>query len=234
MNTPVKPIVWMRALRDDPSVIGTRLAVLWALGLRVRKDGTGWAPQRRLAADVGVSERTVRRVLKWAEAAGVVEQTSRGHRRGDGVVRASEYRLLLPSLPDTGDRLRDERRAGDRGGDAPSLPDNDGSLPDNSEPQPDTGVHPRGQGFKGSGSTSVPPFGGSPAGDRDWLELYEQERFRTPVELGRVLAEVSKNEEVFAHEIVELVREHFEHDDEKQAFAVFHDHGGELAKDDVP
>ncbi len=109
----VKPLEWMRSLRDSGEFTGGPLNVLLMLALRMRKDGTGFASQRQLAEDAGVSESTVKRALKTARESGSresgwVEQTRRGHRLTDGAAVASEYRLLDPTQPATGDTLDPE------------------------------------------------------------------------------------------------------------------------------
>lgn len=107
----VKPLAWMRAVRDHrPKAAprSSRYAVLWALGLRMDADGAGFASQAQLAEDTTVTERTVRGHLAWARGVGFLELTHRGHRRGDGTVAASEFHLALPAtsgrLTSTGNR----------------------------------------------------------------------------------------------------------------------------------
>ena len=160
----VTPLEWMRAVRDSDAFTAGTLNVLLMLGLRMRRDGTGFASQPQLAEDAGVSERTARRALREARDAGFVTQTRRGHRVTDGTTLASEYRLEIPTQPDTRDRL----------GEAPTghpRPVGNRSQQDISEPnrpsvstQPVTGVRPRGLHpevlsprvpLQGSGSTDV-------------------------------------------------------------------------------
>jgi hypothetical protein len=47
-----------------------------------------------LAKIADASDRTVKRAIAWAKAAGLLEQLSRGRRRGDGTTSASAWRLL--------------------------------------------------------------------------------------------------------------------------------------------
>lgn len=118
-----RPLVWMRAVRDArPKATVDRLAVLWALALRMRADGAGYASVRTLADDVAVCERTARRATDWARECDYLNRTRRGHRLGDGRVVASEWQLTVPveaeSQPDPRDGLSE-------------------SQPDNAESQPD-------------------------------------------------------------------------------------------------
>jgi hypothetical protein len=94
---PAVPLVWMRAIRE---VAPSRSAehVLWALALRLDADGTGFASIRQLADDTRMSQETVLRATRWARSAGYLEQTKRGHRKGDGRTVASEWLLLNVSL----------------------------------------------------------------------------------------------------------------------------------------
>ena len=96
--TDIGQMEWMRALRDDPNVIGGRLLVLVMLASRMRDDGTGWALHWQLVADAGVNERTVERALEWALDAGYLQRLGRGHRVLDDA-DASGYRLTLPTPP---------------------------------------------------------------------------------------------------------------------------------------
>jgi hypothetical protein len=94
----------MRAVRDHPGRPGPVLCrVLDCLALRLDwQTGYGFASIDTLIADTGTSEATVRRALRWARSAGLVDQYRRGHRIAADRVIASEWRLLLPV---TGDRL---------------------------------------------------------------------------------------------------------------------------------
>jgi hypothetical protein len=104
----VKPIEWMRAVRDHepkPGPQSMRYAVLWGLALRLGGDGTGFCSVRQLCEDVEVSERTARGHLAWARKSELLEQTRRGHRLGNGSVVASEWKLTR-AQPATRDLLR--------------------------------------------------------------------------------------------------------------------------------
>jgi len=107
----VKPIVWMRLVRDHqpkPGPQSARFAVLWALALRMSHDGSGFCSVRQLAQDVEAGESTVYRHLKWARDTDYLAQLRRGHRLGNGAVAASEWRLSTPPStpqPLTGERL---------------------------------------------------------------------------------------------------------------------------------
>ena len=105
MADPVKPLEWMRAVRDSSEFTTARLAVLLSLALRMRSDGAGYASQLQLADDAGVSESTARKALRQARDRGYLEQTRRGHRVTDGTALASEYLLKTPPQPVTPDRL---------------------------------------------------------------------------------------------------------------------------------
>lgn len=133
----IRPLIWMRALRDDSRCTATRLTVLCMLALRMRADGTGYASAQKLADDSRVNERTARRAVEWARWESYLNRTRRGHRLGNGQTVASEYALTLPvdnsSQPDTGDQLKDT-----------STGHTDGLNRTQQEPQPDTGVRPRG------------------------------------------------------------------------------------------
>jgi Bacterial regulatory protein, arsR family len=129
----MKPLLWMRAVRDHvpkPGPRSARLVVLFCLALRMRSDGSGFASQRQLANDADVSESTVRRHLRWGRENGYVEQTRRGHRIDKDTVLASEYRLTQPV---TGDLLD-------------PVPTGQSGVPNRSDSgtQPVTGDRPRG------------------------------------------------------------------------------------------
>jgi hypothetical protein len=114
---PVRPLAWMTAMRDHPDRPPPALfAVLACLALRVDwETGCGHASVAQLAADSGAGTRTVERATARARGRGFLALEKRGHRRGDGSLRANEWRLRLPSQPDTEDGLtevstRHERR----------------------------------------------------------------------------------------------------------------------------
>lgn len=93
----MKPLLWMRAIRDAELKRPTkRLAVLWALALRMEKDGTGFASGDTLANDAQVHRATVSRATRAERKTGYLVQTRRGHRLGDGTVIASEWQLTNP------------------------------------------------------------------------------------------------------------------------------------------
>jgi biotin operon repressor len=169
----VTPLEWMRALRNA-GFTGGALNVLLMLALRMRKDGAGFASQRQLAKDAGVSESTVKRAIKLARSGGYVQQTRRGHRVTDGTSVASEYRLVVPTQPVTDDTLGDDPTGH-------GCHVGNGSQPVISKPnrssgpsQPVTGDPPSGLPHgvfyssvpeEASGATVV--AGGGPAGTRD-------------------------------------------------------------------
>lgn len=97
MSAPksVRNLEWLRALRDDPAVTGTRLLVLLTVGTYL--NGSGFLSVDQIAASTGLGRRTVIRHLGWARRTGWLVQTRRGHRLGNGGVVASEYQLAGPS-----------------------------------------------------------------------------------------------------------------------------------------
>lgn len=86
---------WQRAVRDDPTITGTRMLVLLTVGVHL--DGSGYLGIDQVAASTGLGERTVRRHLAWARHTGWLYRSRRGHRLGSGQPIASEYRLTIPS-----------------------------------------------------------------------------------------------------------------------------------------
>jgi hypothetical protein len=113
---------WEQELRADPAVTGKMLLTLLDLGTYANRDGTfidrqtgnSVAPgQRRLAADTGQGESTVRRHLGHGCRLGYLQQESRGHRRGDRLAVCSVYRLTIPGdvQPLTAERLSDSSTA---------------------------------------------------------------------------------------------------------------------------
>ncbi|WP_369815959.1 helix-turn-helix domain-containing protein [Mycobacterium sp. 852013-51886_SCH5428379] len=73
-------------------------------------DGTNaYAGVQRIAEDVGINERTVRRALQALCAAGWLRKESTGGRSGDGARWASVYSLTVPSQPDIDDTQPDTR-----------------------------------------------------------------------------------------------------------------------------
>lgn len=90
---------WERALREDADVRHARLSVLLVMATHYDRHAEririGIATVARQA---GVSEKTVRRVLDWAEGR-YLHRTLRGHSVGKGegaYARPSEYELTLP------------------------------------------------------------------------------------------------------------------------------------------
>ena len=109
MPASIKPLVWMRAIRDDPRCTTVaRLAVLWALALRMRADGSGYASAQMLMGDTEVCKRTVMYALAWARRSAYLDQTRRGHRLGSGQVIASEWQLSIPESQGARDCTLDE------------------------------------------------------------------------------------------------------------------------------
>lgn len=71
-------------------------------------DGTNaYAGVQRIADDIGINERTVRRSLQWLCEAGWLQKDSTGGRSGDGTHWASVYSLTIPPQPDIGDTQPD-------------------------------------------------------------------------------------------------------------------------------
>ena len=85
----------MQQVRDHPRrPPAAQRLVLWCLALRLDfSTAQGFASSATLAADADVSEWTVRRATRWARSAGLLVMVQRGHRRGDGSVSASEWRI---------------------------------------------------------------------------------------------------------------------------------------------
>src|SRR5688572_28640025 len=96
------PIVWLRLIRDAvPSFGAARAHVLFCLGLRMDRNGTGYASHETLAADAKTSEHTARRATMDARGRGYLVQTRRGHRVTDETVVASAWQLTDPTQPAT-------------------------------------------------------------------------------------------------------------------------------------
>lgn len=90
---------WKRQLQERPDRPQGRqrrqLDVLLALADQLDAEtGEGHVAVLELAKAAGVGERTVRRAISWASTSGLLEQTSRGHRLGDGSTAASGWLLL--------------------------------------------------------------------------------------------------------------------------------------------
>ena len=91
--------VWLQQLQKRPDRPQGRqrrqLDVLTALADQLDADtGEGQASVLDVAKAAGVSERTAKRALGWAKAAGVLQQTTRGHRLGDGTAVPSGWWLI--------------------------------------------------------------------------------------------------------------------------------------------
>jgi hypothetical protein len=102
---------WLKAVRDHPDrPPAAQCHALTMLALRMNwATGSGYASTGQLAADADVEERTIRRTTSWARKHGLLVQTRRGHRLGNGQVAASEWQIsqpvtgdLLSSQPDNG------------------------------------------------------------------------------------------------------------------------------------
>lgn len=96
---PVDRFSWERAIRDDEEITGNLLLVLLTLATYMDKDGSRARPSlNTIASKTGLHSATCGRHLKWARGNGWLEQTSRGHRRGDGISVASVHRATV-ALP---------------------------------------------------------------------------------------------------------------------------------------
>lgn len=86
---------WLQAIRDHPRrPPAMQRHVLTMLALRMDfSTGQGFASTGQLMADADAGESTVRRATTWARSAGLLVQVQRGHRRGDGTVSASQWRI---------------------------------------------------------------------------------------------------------------------------------------------
>lgn len=92
---------WQReVLRADHGLGLTETKVLIAISTFADfEDGKNARPGIEQLMDVArCSRATVRRALKKAEDLGIIKQTSRGGRAGDGSKRASVYQLQAPSF----------------------------------------------------------------------------------------------------------------------------------------
>ena len=95
---------WKRQLQERPDRPCGRqhrqLDALLALADQLdATTGKGNVSVLELAKAAGVSERTAKRAITWARTAGLLKQTSRGHRLGDGTAAASGWLLLGESEP---------------------------------------------------------------------------------------------------------------------------------------
>lgn len=228
----MKPVVWMRAVRDAAEhPPGARLAVLWALALRMRKDGGGFASQRQLADDTGVDERTARRAVKWGQDAGYLVRTRRGHRLSNEKSLANEYQLVVPSQQDSsvplapsGPGAESESQQGSGVPLAESQQDSRPFQQDSRPSQWDTGVLPRGLSTRGLSTRGPDGASGSPNGDRvEDLEDLEDLDFKDAFQFGKAVAELcNTGAEIFDEQFLDAVRARYGCDGEKTAFAGFH------------
>lgn len=113
---------WEHRVRDDAAVTGVDLAVLLAMATFANPDGSLTVSEKRMAACVGKSERTIRRAVAMAQDLGYLRLLVRGHHVPGREPVASTYRLCLPDppsdttgQPDTSDRLRVVDSEGDYG-----------------------------------------------------------------------------------------------------------------------
>jgi hypothetical protein len=133
-NAPV--FEWLRALRGcglPPAVVG----VLAFLASYADPDGRNAFPgEERLAADAGVTPRTVRRHLETARAAGWI---ARDETRNRGRGLADRYRLTVPAA------------VVEAALEAVDSPQSTGQRrPVDNRPAPDSGAHSTGQRATGS------------------------------------------------------------------------------------
>ena len=93
---------WLMAVRDHPDrPPPMQRHVLTMLALRLNwKSGAGYVSTGQLVTDSGAEDRTVRRATAWARDHGLLVQTRRGHRLGNGQIVASEWRLTQPVTAD--------------------------------------------------------------------------------------------------------------------------------------
>ena len=115
-DDPVKPLTWMRTvgrlLAEDPDVPDSTRLLLVALtmhapGTRRRRPVTGgqsgwdfYAANEILMGESGLSLASVKRAKSDLIRRGMLVRISNGMRKGDGTVKASVYRLALPSPQD--------------------------------------------------------------------------------------------------------------------------------------
>lgn len=151
---------WERAVlaSDLPS---TCRLVLLVLAVYMNADGTEARPGvPRLCAGTGLGDRAVRGHLSSAVETGWLQQVRRGHRLGNGTVRASEYRATVP--PSTGTPVPDDT-AGDRGlyrhvgaGGAPPQPASGAPQPASDDTSTGTRVPPTTQDHTAPPTTTAP------------------------------------------------------------------------------
>lgn len=93
--------LWRQKLSEHPGRPQGRQrlqldALLALAGLLSAKTGKGSASVADIAQAAGIGERTVKRATAWAQEAGWLEQSRRGHRLGDGTAAGSSWELLIP------------------------------------------------------------------------------------------------------------------------------------------
>lgn len=86
---------WARSLQLPPAP----KAVLLALAFRADINQECWPSQRRIAQDTGLSERTVRRHLRWLEATSLITRKKRFS--DDGRQLSDRYLLLFQQDTET-------------------------------------------------------------------------------------------------------------------------------------
>lgn len=103
---------WLQAIRDHPKrPPAMQRHVLTMLAVRLDfRTGSGFVSTGTLMADADACERTVRSATAWARKAGLLIQVQRGHRRGDGTVSPSGWRISTG----TGTPVENSQPANDR------------------------------------------------------------------------------------------------------------------------
>lgn len=91
---------WARSLQLPPAP----KAVLLALAFRADINQECWPSQRRIAQDTGLSERTVRRHLRWLEATSLIKRKKRFS--DDGRQLSDRYVLLFQQDAETTREVR--------------------------------------------------------------------------------------------------------------------------------
>jgi hypothetical protein len=86
---------WLTAIRDHPDrPPAMQRHALSMLALRLNwKTGAGYISTSQLMTDADASKATVMRATTWARKQGLLTQTRRGHRLGNGQIVASEWQL---------------------------------------------------------------------------------------------------------------------------------------------
>src|SRR5674476_691532 len=88
---------WWRLVLSIPELTpGSRMIAL-VISTHARANGLrAVASLEKIAADAGMGESTARKHLKWLRDRDLVVQVARGGRNGDGLLRASTYKLVKP------------------------------------------------------------------------------------------------------------------------------------------